>query len=51
MPSWETVQAVLASLGIKTIADVVALGTMAKRPQTWTLLGMIRADTVVNDLF
>jgi hypothetical protein len=23
---------------------VVALGTLAKRPQTWTLLGMIRAD-------
>ena len=31
---------------------VVALGTMAKRPRTWTLLGMIRADEYKQaDLF
>ena len=27
---------------------VVALGTMAKRPKTWTLLGLIRADIVTQ---
>lgn len=28
---------------------VLALGTMAKRPQVWTLLGIIRADEVAQD--